>query len=92
MKNLRLKWSALAAAAVLGCLSGAAEAKTLALLVGVADYDEANGIRDLHGPRNDVSIMWRLLKSRGADPADIAVLTDNLPTQPEFPKAKALPQ
>ncbi len=64
----------------------------MALLVGVADYDEANGIRDLHGPRNDVTIMWRLLKSRGADSADIAVLTDNLPAQPEYPTAKALPQ
>jgi hypothetical protein len=92
MKNLRLKCSALAAAAVLGCLSTAVEAKTIALLVGVADYDEANGIRDLHGPRNDVSIMWRLLKSRGADPADIAVLTDGLPSQPEYPTAKGLPK
>ncbi|MBL8907177.1 MAG: caspase family protein [Rhizobiales bacterium] len=92
MKNLRLKWSAAMAAVVFGCLSTAVEAKTLALLVGVADYDEANGIRDLHGPRNDVTIMWRLLKSRGADPADIAVLTDKLPAQPEFPAVKALPQ
>ncbi len=92
MKTLRLKWSALAAAAVLGCLSTAVEAKTVALLVGVADYDAANGIRDLQGPRNDVSIMWRLLKSRGANPADIAVLADHLPAQPEFPTANGLPK
>ena len=32
--------------------------------------------------RIKVTIMWRLLKSRGADPADIAVLTDHLPAQP----------
>ncbi|MFO0993393.1 MAG: caspase family protein [Hyphomicrobiales bacterium] len=87
-----MKWSALAAAAVLGCLTSTVEAKTIALLVGVADYDEANGIRDLQGPRNDVTIMWRLLKSRGADPADIAVLTDHLPAQPGFPTAKGLPK
>ena len=38
-----------------------ADAKTSALLVGVADYDEASGIHDLLGPRNDVSILWRCL-------------------------------
>jgi len=93
MTRRRSKWSALAAAAVLGCFSATAvEAKTLALLVGVADYDEGNGIRDLHGPRNDVTIMWRMLKSRGANPADVAVLTDGLPAQPDFPNAKGLPQ
>ena len=81
-----------AAVAAVSCLSTTVEAKTLALLVGVADYDAANGIRDLRGPRNDVTIMWRLLKSRGADPADIAVLTDNLPAQPECPVAIGLPK
>ena len=47
----------------LGLAAPAAEAKNLALLVGVADYDAANGIHDLLGPRNDVSIMWRLILS-----------------------------
>lgn len=62
----------------------------MALLVGVADYDAANSIRDLYGPRNDVTIMWRLLKSRGVDPADIAVLTDGLPADAKFPVPKGL--
>ena len=71
-------------------MSGTAHAKTMALLVGVADYDEANGIHDLLGPRNDVSILWRALKARGADPADITVLTDGLPIGENFPVAKGL--
>lgn len=71
-------------------LPSLAEARTLALLVGVADYNEASGIKDLLGPRNDVSILWRALKQRGASPEDIAVLTDNLPQGPDFPVAKGL--
>lgn len=67
-----------------------AEARTLALLVGVADYDEASGIHDLLGPRNDVAILWRALKSRKVDPADITVLADGLPTGENFPVAKGL--
>lgn len=67
-----------------------ADAKTSALLVGVADYDEASGIHDLLGPRNDVSILWRALKARGTDPADITVLTDGLPKGENFPVAKGL--
>ena len=59
--------------------SPVAEAKTLALLVGVADYNEPSGIHDLLGPRNDVTMIWRALKARGVDPNDITVLTDGLP-------------
>ncbi len=69
-----------------------ADAKTHALLVGVADYNEASGIQDLLGPRNDVSILWRALKARGVDPADITVLTDSLPSGENFPVAKGLAQ
>ncbi|WP_373502751.1 caspase family protein, partial [Aestuariivirga sp.] len=68
----------------------AAEAKTMALLVGVADYNEASGIKDLLGPRNDVSILWRALKDRGVADGDIAVLTDGLPKDENFPVAKGL--
>ena len=57
----------------------------MALLVGVADYNELSGIHDLLGPRNDVTMIWRALKARGAKPEDIAVLTDGLPQAPEFP-------
>lgn len=69
----------------------AAEARTLALLVGVADYSDDSGIRDLLGPRNDVSILWRALRSRGVSESDITVLTDGLPEGPGFPVAKGLP-
>lgn len=62
-----------------------AEAKTRMLLIGSADYNEASGIRDLLGPRNDVSIMWRLFKSRGVDPTDITVLSDKIPEGPDYP-------
>src|SRR5947199_323783 len=68
----------------------AAEARTLALLVGVAQYNQASGIHSLLGPRNDVSLIWRALKGRGVDPQDITVFTDGLPTGPDFPVAKGL--
>lgn len=69
-----------------------AEARTMALLVGVADYNEESGITDLLGPRNDVTILWRALKHRGVSDADIAVLTDNLPTGPDYPAVRNLAQ
>ncbi len=62
-----------------------AEARTRMLLVGAADYNEASGIRDLLGPRNDVSIMWRLFKSRGVAPEDMTVLSDGIPQGPDYP-------
>lgn len=65
-----------------------AEAKTMALLVGVADYNEASGITDLLGPRNDVSILWRALKARDVRAEDITVLADPLPVAAEYPVVK----
>ena len=62
-----------------------AEARTRMLLIGSADYNDASGIRDLLGPRNDVSIMWRLFKSRGVDPKDITVLSDGIPAGADYP-------
>jgi hypothetical protein len=76
--------------AVLLAAAQAAEARTYALLVGVANYD-APGIHDLLGPRNDVTMIWRALKARGVKPEDVTVLTDNLPQAPEFPEAMGLP-
>ena len=67
-----------------------AQAKTMALLVGVADYNTASGITDLLGPRNDVSILWRALKSRDVKVEDITVLADALPPGPDYPVAKGL--
>ena len=91
---MKLLKSVLCAGAMLALpaivMSQTAEAKTMALLVGVADYNDDNGITDLLGPRNDVSILWRALKARGTDPADIAVLTDGLPNNENFPVAKGL--
>ena len=81
---------AVLAAGVIVTAPSIAMAKTLALLVGVADYNEASGIHDLLGPRNDVSILWRALKARGVKPEDIAVLTDSLPGRADFPVAKGL--
>ncbi len=91
---MKLVKSVLCAGAMLALpaitLSEPAEAKTRALLVGVADYDEANGIQDLLGPRNDVSILWRALTARGVDSGDITVLTDGLPAGENFPVAQGL--
>ena len=76
---------------LLALLPVSAEARTLALLVGVADYAEGSGINDLLGPRNDVTMIWRALKARGVSAADIAVLADGIPTGAEFPPVKAAP-
>jgi hypothetical protein len=84
LKALVLAWLVAAA-------SGHAEARTLALLVGVAAYNEASGIHSLLGPRNDVTMIWRALKARGVSPADITVLTDGLPAGPDFPAVKGPP-
>ncbi|MBL8905154.1 MAG: caspase family protein [Rhizobiales bacterium] len=92
MSTRRLKWSAFVVAVLLGLLPTASAAKTLGLLVGVADYDASSGIRDLHGPRNDVTIMWRMLRTRDVNPADITVLTDGLPSQPDFPPVNDAPR
>jgi len=76
-------------ASVLLALAGIgspAEAKTRMLLIGAADYNDPSGIRDLLGPRNDVSIMWRLFKSRGVKPEDITVLSDGLPEGADYPR------
>ena len=85
-------FKALLMAGAIFTLPAVAEARMLGLLVGVADYNEPSGIHDLLGPRNDVSILWRALKARGADPADLTVLTDGLPVGPDFPVAKGLAQ
>jgi hypothetical protein len=84
MKKFLLAGTASALLALAAAPSDA-EAKTRMLLVGSADYNEASGIRDLLGPRNDVSIMWRLFKSRGVDPKDIIVLSDGVPTGADYP-------
>ena len=73
-------------------LSSAAEARTRALLIGVAEYNKESGIPSLLGPRNDVTILWRLFtKTRGVKPEDIVVLTDGLPQSPDYPVINGAP-
>lgn len=84
LKTLLLAGTASALLA-LAALSSAADAKTRMLLVGVANYTDNPDIHSLLGPRNDVSIMWRLFKSRGVDPKDMTVLSDGIPEGPAYP-------
>lgn len=51
-------------------------AKTSALLIGVSDYDDASGIADLNGPRNDVTLMRDVLTRKGV--TEIAILADGV--------------
>ncbi|MEM8797123.1 MAG: caspase family protein [Pseudomonadota bacterium] len=55
---------------------GAAQAKTVALLIGVSDYDETIGLADLRGPANDVVLMRDVLTQRGV--SDIRLLADGV--------------
>ncbi|MDI4662753.1 caspase family protein [Xanthobacter autotrophicus] len=67
-----------------------ASARNLALLVGVAAYDEPQ-IRALAGPRNDVILLWRYLTRHAFDAADIEVLAEGLPEAADTPRPLAAP-
>lgn len=86
---------ALLTAAFLLGLAGPVGARNLALLVGVSGYpkDPAGNvvIRPLQGPRNDVTVMWRLLRANGFQDEDMTILADGLPASPNFPKSEADP-
>ena len=60
-------------------------AEHYALLVGVSDYPNLKPELSLDGPRNDVSLMYELLLSRGYKKENIALLSDQgtatLPTK-----------
>lgn len=71
-------------------LPGPAAARNLALLVGVAAYDEPK-IRPLTGPRNDVVLLWRHLVRHDFAPADIEVLAEGLPPADDVPRPLDLP-
>lgn len=58
------------------CLTAPAHAKSVALLVGVSDYDETIGLADLRGPVNDVVLMRDALSSKGI--TDIRLLADGI--------------
>ncbi len=72
------------------CIASTAHARNLALMVGVTRYDEKI-IRPLEGPNNDVVLMWRELRRRGFQPADMTVLADSLPVRNDVPKAAGTP-
>lgn len=64
----------------------AARATTYALLIGVSDYHNEK-ITKLKGPRNDVTLMWRILKKRGFSTEHMTILADGLPTGADYPKS-----
>lgn len=68
-----------------------AHARALALLIGVAGYDDDSHVAHLLGPRNDVTIMWRLLKGAGIKDEDMVVLADGIPATGDYPRVKARP-
>jgi len=65
------------AAIALACAAGSdGRAATMALLIGVSDYDEAIGLADLEGPPNDVRLLREALRAH--DVADITILADKV--------------
>jgi Caspase domain len=54
-----------------------AEAKSRALLIGVSSY-RSPSIPKLEAPKNDVALMWDLLRERGFSAEDITVLSDEI--------------
>lgn len=75
--------------------TGAGEARSLALLVGISGYPKDHSgnefIKPLGGPRNDVTLMWRPLRANGFEGQDNVVLANGLPVSPEFPRSAADP-
>ena len=53
------------------------EAKNMALLIGISEY-QLQAIPKLRAPRNDVALMWDLLRERGFHAEDITVLADQI--------------
>lgn len=55
--------------------------RIIGLLVGASDYQsDPLGLGALAGPRNDVLVLADVLVERGADPADLAILTTQADT------------
>ena len=72
------------------CMATTAQARNLALMVGVTRYDE-KVIRPLEGPNNDIVLVWRELRRRGFQSTDMTVLADDLPIRNDVPKAAGTP-
>jgi hypothetical protein len=73
---------------LLAATANSACARELALLIGVSGYDK---VTPLLGPRNDVVVMWRLLKEQGFKDEDVIVLADGVPSAGNYPKVQARP-
>jgi Caspase domain len=65
-------------------------ARNLALMVGVTRYDEKT-IRTLEGPNNDIILLWRELRRRGFQQADMTVLAEDLPNRNDVPRPTGAP-
>jgi hypothetical protein len=89
MRKLVL-WIILLMVSALVATAHPASARGRALLIGVSDYDNP-AIAHLRGPRNDVTIMWRLIKNAGFMDEDIVVLADGVPANGHYPKVRARP-
>lgn len=74
---LRLALGVLVTALLLHAGESAASQR-YALLVGVSTYPSLQENLQLHGPKNDVVLMRRLLQQRGFDARNIRVLADGL--------------
>ncbi|OWU86634.1 hypothetical protein ATO6_07605 [Oceanicola sp. 22II-s10i] len=62
----------IAVAATISLTAPAAWAAVHGLVIGVSDYEYLNA--DLRGPANDIKLVSRMLRARGADPAHITIL------------------
>jgi hypothetical protein len=60
------------------------------LLIGVAGYDSP-AFAHLRGPRNDITVMWRLLRNAGFKDEDMVVLADGVPATGYYPKVQSRP-
>lgn len=69
-----MRWLGPALAAAAALVAGAAQATTLAVLVGAGDYRFLDA--DLRGPANDVRLMAGVLAARGVAATDMLALTD----------------
>jgi hypothetical protein len=73
---------------LLATAANSVSARELALLIGISAYDN---ITHLTGPRNDIAVMWRLLKEQGFKEEDMVVLADGVPGVGNYPKVQARP-
>ena len=66
------------------------EAKNQALLIGVSNY-QLPAIPKLKAPKNDVALMWDLLRDRGFLAEDIDVLADEIDPDHQQPIPHGMP-